>query len=279
MGVNHEWFDDVAEALNETGVRYKILPHQLLKLLSVPDGNLVLNLVSLENTVSAFDFICLQNEFQQNGAQLVHLWEDVWSKRKTQVLNRISSLSGLNKRVHGRKTKVVPVYKQDADLFFDRYHINGSVNAKYWFSLVHESEIVAMASFSQVRPMKHKGEGYRSVELVRFASKPGLTVTGGLTKLIKYFSGIVSFNDLMSYADRDWSLGKGYGSSGFKLEGITEPSTIILDTKTLNRYFPHRLPIYLSYKDKPKLELTTFLKENGLMEIFNTGNLKYILYL
>jgi len=279
VGLNHEWFNDVAITLNESGIRSVVLPHPFLNLLSIQDCNLVLNLVALENTISAYDLIRLQNEFQQNGKQLVHLWEDVWMKREVQVLNRVSSLSGLNKRIHGRKTKVVSASKQDANLFFDKYHINGPVNAKYWFSLVYDFEIVAMASFSQVRPMKHKGEGYRSVELVRFASKPGYTVIGGLTKLIKYFSGIVGFDDLMSYADRDWSLGKGYGTSGFKLEGITEPSKIILDTKNLIRYFPHRLPIHLAYQDKPKLEHETFLKENSLIEIFNTGNLKYILYL
>ena len=266
MGLNQEWINEVAHALNESGTIYGVLPHPFLYLLNISDGNLVLNLVPLHHTFKAVDLVEQQADFQRKGKQLVHLWEDVWISRKVQVMNRIHSLLGLNKRIHGRKTSVHLISKQEADLFFDRYHVNGSVNAKYWSSLVYEFEVVAVASFSQVRPMPHKGEDYRSVELVRFASKPGFTVIGGLTKLIKHFSGMVFFNDLMSYADRDWSLGKGYDSSGFQLEGITEPSAIILDTKTLTRYFPHRLPTNLS-------------GTNDLIDIFNTGNLKYILYL
>ncbi len=49
---------------------------------------------------------------------------------------------------------------------------------------------------------------YRSYEMVRFANVTGVTVTGGLSKLIKAFAEEVKPDDIMTYVDREWSDGK-----------------------------------------------------------------------
>ena len=84
-----------------------------------------------------------------------------------------------------------------------------------------------MATFSNKRKMSRQGPDYTSAELIRFATKDGFTVTGGLSKLIKHYMKMLAPNDLMSYADRDWSLGKGYLAAGFKLKTISSASQSI----------------------------------------------------
>ena len=128
--------------------------------------------------------------------------------------------------------------------------------------------------------MKSKGSHYTSAELVRFASKDGCTVTGGLSKLIKHFLILKKPNDLMSYADRDWSLGKGYDQLGFQLTSTTTPAYVYVDEKTKLRYFPHRLPkkVLSAFDEQKELNLDDYLAEQGYAKAFNTGNLKYHLY-
>ncbi|RYG18585.1 MAG: hypothetical protein EOO07_08635 [Chitinophagaceae bacterium] len=241
---------------------------------------LAIHTVSLSTTSHPQEFIHLQETYQKEGTLLVHLWEDVWLRHPEQVLSRVKSFLRLNKTYHARKTHLTAVDAAQAKQFFTTNHLQGFVKAKHHYGLTIEGDTIAMASFSDLRPMKSKGTDYTSAELVRFASKEGCTVTGGLSKLIKHFLTLKQPNDLMSYADRDWSLGKGYEQLGFKLTALTDPAYLYVDSITKQRYFRHRLPKKVLYAlDRQKeLNLDDYLAEQGFLKAFNTGNLKYHLY-
>jgi hypothetical protein len=237
----------------------------------------LIHLVPLDNNFNPEELITLQTNCQKENRQLIHLWEDVWLAKRTQVLNRIHSFLGLNKSFHGRKAKIEELDQKQTINFLSENHLQGYVKAKYSFGLIADNEIIGLASFSETRPMKSKGENYQSAELVRFASKGGLTIVGGLSKLIKHFTKQIKLNDLMTYADRDWSLGKGYDKLGFTLSEITEPAFLYVNRETLIRYFPHRLPkaTLSTFEAQNNLNLDDFLALNGFVKLFNTGNLKY----
>ena len=239
------------------------------------------HLVPLQNNFEPASLLALQTSYAQENKFLVQLWEDVWLAKRSQVLGRVKSFLGLNKSYHGRKAKIENLTKKQISIFLNAYHLQDYVKAAYNFGLVVDGEVVAAASFSKSRPMKTKGADYQSAELVRFASKEGITVVGGLSKLIKHFTKQVKINDLMTYADRDWSLGKGYHKLGFNLSETTLPTTFYVNRETLVRYFLHRLPkeVVLTYEAQKVLNLNDFLLLNGYVKIFNTGNLKYHLYL
>ena len=235
----------------------------------------MIHLVSLDSAYQPEELVALQDQFRDNGVFLVHLWEDVWETRSIQVLGRIQSLLGLNKQIHARKTKVTAISQAQADAFLHANHIQASARAKYRYALVADNTIVAVACFSNLRLMRKMGPAYKSAEVIRFASLIGYTVTGGFSKLMKYFIRHYSPDDIMSYADRDWSNGKVYEQGGFKLVSFTAPSVIYLDREKMVRYFPHRIPgqingISESAADGENLKF---------VKIFNTGNLKYIHYL
>lgn len=254
-------------ALQDTGLTTTPVEHEKYDLL-LCNNRIVINLISLDNNYKAEELIGLQTSYQLKSIQLVQLWEDVWQTRQDQVLGRIKSILGLNVRLHGRKGIVTVLNQKQADDFLNANHIQASAKARYKFALEIDGKIIAVACFSNVRFMKTVSRSYRSVELIRFATLIGFTVTGGFTKLLKHFIKIIAPNDVMSYADRDWSLGNAYEQSGFKLVDITPPAQMWLDKKELIRYFPHRLPAQIN----PSLN-------DDFLTIYNTGNLKYILYL
>lgn len=279
MGVNSLWQDEVLLTIQNIHPQALALNKQPYYIINC-NGSFYINLISLQNTFQASELVQLQVDFQQQGIFLVHIWEDVWLAKKQQISSRIHSFLGLNKSFHGRKAKVVSLSLTDITTFLNTHHLQGFIKAKHNFGLVANGEIIAAANFSDTRPMKHKGTSYSSAELVRFASKDGLTIVGGLSKLIKYFLKQVEVDDLMTYADRDWSIGKGYDKLGFELTAITEPAIMYLDRKNLIRYFPHRLPknVLSNFESQDVLNLEDYLAANNYIKIFNTGNLKYHLY-
>ncbi len=220
------------------------------------DHQLVVHLVDLNNKFSPQDLLELQEKYHHEGIKLIHLWEDLWQSKPDQVLARIKSLLGQNIRIHGRKTKVSKITKPVSDSFLIENHLQGSVSSRYKIGLFEKNELVAVATFSALRKMNHI-ENYRSAELIRFAVKAGFSITGGLSKLISFFAETYKPNDLMTYADRDWSAGGAYIKLGFKQTAMLEPQVYVLD-ENLNRQLK---------KDHQVLAT----------EVFNTGSLKFIL--
>ncbi len=275
MGVTTNWYTDFQHALVQHDLQVERTDDTGFSLFYISGRKLVVNCLSLANHPSPEQTLRLQKQLFNEGLQLVNLWEDVWRTRSSQVLNRIKSLCGLNTRLHGRKTKVISLAKPEADNFLSAFHIQGPALSRYKYGLIYEEEVVAVATFSGTRAMRNQVEGYRSAELIRFATKTGFTVTGGLTKLIRHFASQVKCNDIMSYADRDWSSGKGYEVAGFTFHSLVPPAALFVDTCSSKRYFKHRIPSAATQRG----EVDPVAFQEKLLEIYNTGNLKYILYL
>ncbi|WP_316766298.1 hypothetical protein [Pedobacter frigiditerrae] len=280
MGINPFWQEDfflIVQGIYHQAQIQCAEPHFIISF----DQKLLIHLIPLDNDFNPEELTQLQVKYQKENILLIQLWEDVWLTKRTQVLSRINSFLGLNKSYHGRKAKIAALNLKQASSFLNDNHLQGYIKAKCHFGLMDNDKLIAVASFSEARPMKSKGESYLSAELVRFASIDGLTIVGGLSKLIKHFLKQVKIDDLMSYADRDWSLGKGYNKLGFQLSETTPPAFLYVNKEKLIRYFPHRLPktILTAFEAQNILNLDDFLASNGYLKLFNTGNLKYHLYL
>ena len=92
--------------------------------------------------------------------------------------------------------------------------------------------LVAVGEFSSARTMK---DGRRSYEWVRYASEPGVRVVGGMGKVLQKFVDDVHPDDVMTYADLEWSDGGAYRALGFEPEGLKAPVTFAIDTRTWSR--------------------------------------------
>jgi hypothetical protein len=91
--------------------------------------------------------------------------------------------------------------------------------------------LVAVATFSNARKW-HKGEKViRSYEWTRYASLPGVRINGGMGKVLKAFIKDIQPDDIMSYADLEWSEGAVYEQLGFELEGHKTPVIFAVDSQ------------------------------------------------
>jgi hypothetical protein len=87
---------------------------------------------------------------------------------------------------------------------------------------------------------------------------------GGLDKLLKTFINEHNPDDIMTYADRDWSDGRSYEKLGFQRIENTSPQGFYLDEKLLVRYYENKLNEH---------------QKVGLKPVFNAGNVKFIKFL
>ena len=132
-----------------------------------------------------------------------------------------------------------------------------------------EYRLVAVAAFSAPRPMKRGEEVLNSYEWVRYASLSGMRIAGGMGKLLEHFIRTHSPQEIMSYADKEWSDGDAYKKLGFELVSESDPIDFIVDTKDFKRYSIKKL----------RRENVTLNPEPGInnYKILRTrGNLKFL---
>ena len=106
-----------------------------------------------------------------------------------------------------------------------------------------EGTLIAVATFSNARRWVKEGKEIRSYEWTRYASLPDLRVSGGMGKMLKAFIKEVHPDDIMSYADLEWSEGEVYERLGFEAETRKEPVTFTIDPQTWERKAIRRSPV------------------------------------
>lgn len=207
------------------------------------------------------------------------LWEDIWLRKTDLVKARLLSLLNRNKSIPARDTTVVSLDKPMLDTFLNANHLMGSPKVKYKYGLHYKGVLVAAASFSSIKTYYREDGPCQSAELVRYASLSGVNIVGGLSKLLEHFIQEHKPDDIMTYADREWSDGSVYETLGFQLVEQTPPQEFWIHLKEMVRYSARRLPeSLLSGKEEGK-PTETFLREQGYFLIHNAGNFKYLLTL
>lgn len=177
-----------------------------------------------------------------DGYRTITLYEDLWYSRGDIVRGRLLANLGKKSSIFARNCTVSKIDKARAGFFLNENHLLGSVNAKYFYALMDKTgEIVAVSAFSAPRPMNREGEIVSSYEWVRYASLSGVRVAGGMGKFLEHFIREHSPQEVMSYADKEWSDGDAYKKLGFVLVSESEPLDFIVDTRDYTRYSVKKL--------------------------------------
>lgn len=224
----------------------------------------------------------LSDDVAARNLRLIHLWEDVCRHKPAVVASRLGAMAGQSERIPARLTRVRRIDRPTTAIFLEKNHLQVVTQSKYKYGLFlpkryfrvlsdayrqgipeEEELLVAVATFAHPRTVLRSGQPSRSVELVRFASRLGCTVVGGLDKLLKGFIAEHQPDDVMTYADRDWSDGRSYEKLGFARMGVTEPQLFYLEPAGYSRHYPHRIPEEL---DKTEL-----------IPVYNAGSIKFVL--
>lgn len=156
--------------------------------------------------------------------------EDMWRGRPEMTRPRLLAQLGRFRSVFARNTVISRIGKEEAASFLDRCHSYRDAASRYRYGVFTKAgELVAVASFSSGRTWVKEGRTVRSYEWVRYASLPDVRVVGGMGKVLKAFEKDVHPDDIMSYADMEWTDGDVYERLGFIEDGIRPPVQFVID--------------------------------------------------
>jgi hypothetical protein len=155
--------------------------------------------------------------------KLFQLYYDEWRDKREICESLIDHRLGVSKnRIGARKLVVGKMVVSEQKEFFEKSHISGYVPSSVSFCL-RDAEGRVIAALG-LRTPRQGGKYEGLLEISRYATLPGWSVTGGLGKLMKSAKECVSTygkKGLMTYVDRRIGDGHGYLSQGFKTVGST----------------------------------------------------------
>ncbi len=187
-----------------------------------------------------------------------YLLEDLWITKEELCASKIGWLCKYQNTIHAKNCVSKKILKLDACKFLEKNHLMGFAKAGSHYALIENKIIVAVASFSKGRKMNDLPEYKKSFELIRYASLPFISITGGLSKLINSFAIENHPGDIMTYIDPFIGNTKSYLGLGFILENKTKSFSTHIEKKTLKREFNSikdshiELTIPYSYKLKKR---------------------------
>ena len=191
------------------------------------------------------------------GLRVINIYEDEWIDNQLQIKQIINNALGIIKgKIGARKCFVWSCISSDPNFithiqpFFNKYHHQGlrfKPNGVA-YCLIYNMQIVACAYFGQ-----NNYHNQNECELIRYTTKAGYKVQGGLSKLIKAFISNNSWvKNIISYCDARLFTGEGYIKSGFKLIDWTSPGfDVIVNGKRKHRscIVKNKLKNYFSNED------------------------------
>lgn len=220
---------------------------------------------------------------RSNGISAIVLWEDYWLSKPDIVASRLAAQLGKSVKIPARLTQARRIDKFATETFLESNHLNGNVSSKFRYGLFLPSRyyrvvpdhflfgatademLVAVATFSNARIFELNNKPFRSHELIRFASLLGTNVVGAFDKLLNAFIREKSPDDVMTYADLEWSDGRSYQQLGFEERGCIAPRKVYLNPKDMSRSSRPPADDILSADGSP-----------GYLTIYNLGSTKYV---
>ena len=180
--------------------------------------------------------------------------EDRWRRQNDAMRLRILSHLEIFSQVYARNCEIMRIDKATAQSFLAESHSYADAACRYRYGIFlkrhtgHNAAtdcppniiagcnrqspgtLVAVATFSNARKWVKGDKTIRSYEWTRYASLPGIRLSGGMGKVLKTFIKEVQPDDIMTYADLEWSEGDVYAQLGFILEGTRPAVTFTIDT-------------------------------------------------
>ena len=231
----------------------------------------------------------LLQSLETDNLETIVITEDRWRTQGDMMRARLLAHLERFTSLYARNCYVKKIEKDVAREFLIANHSYGDAACRYRYGLYlkrctgkkaelsrlallarNDSEdgvLVAVATFSNARKWQKGDKEIRSYEWTRYASLPGVRISGGMGKVLKAFIKDVQPDDIMSYADLEWSEGKVYEQLGFVLEGKKEPVMFVVDEQW------RRFPV------KPGMTQVVDKGMTGERFLMNQGSNKYRLKL
>jgi len=267
---------EVESFLSENMVKYHVLDDRIV----IADYKIVLHLKELSRRSSGLGSVV------EPDCRRFTIYEDLWFTKGSIIRNRLLANMGLGERVFARKCVVREIGAERVKSFMEENHLIGDAKSRFRYGLFDGEELVSAATFSSSRPMEREGRVVQSYEWVRYANRSSVRVVGGMGRLLNYFVNEVSPDEVMSYADKDWSDGDVYRKLGFVQIGETSPVEFYVNSETCERISVKKLRNDRKYRDSAEFTQNeirkALLSENfpdssSYYVLFsNSGNLKFL---
>ena len=183
--------------------------------------------------------------------------EDRWRTQKGMMTARLLAHAQIFSQLYARNCEVRKIDSRTAAEFLEENHSYGDAKCRYRYGLylkrhtghnaakdtansrkIQPGTLVAVATFSNARKWIKGDTSISSYEWTSYASLPGVRLSGGMGKLLKAFIEEVKPDDIMTYADLEWSEGDVYKALGFVLEGQKAPVDFIIGSDRIRMALP-----------------------------------------
>jgi len=206
--------------------------------------------------------------FEERGIRIVHIWEDDWDYKCDIIKSQISNLIGISNKIYARNCNLVEIDSSKCKLFLDENHIQGNVRSMIRYGLLHKGELVSVMTFDKSEGRKKMGDSEWNIN--RFCNVKNFSVIGGASKIFKFFLKKNLPSRVISYADKDWSVGDLYYKLGFeKVSDIKQDYKYIIDSKRVHKSRFRKSNL------KTNLSESKFMKSIGINKIYDCGKIKF----
>jgi len=209
----------------------------------------------------------------EKGVTLITIFDYMWDNKKDIIKGRLLNILGDSERIYARKTSCISIDSKTASKFINDNHIQGFCGSSDYVGMFLNGEIIGCMTFK--KPRYDKSYDY---EIIRSCTKIGLSVVGGVSKMLSYFKKRHHQASILSYSDNAYGLGKTYEKIGFTFDSVSPPSYRYFNIKnakdTLSRSQCMKHILVSQGYDKNKTE-RVIMKERGYYRIYDCGATKW----
>jgi very-short-patch-repair endonuclease len=216
----------------------------------------------------------------RKGVRIIQVYESEYKSNPELVMRHLERACGVvtDKKVGARKTEIIEIPTTEAQEFFEHNHLQGWVRRSgKIFGLRYHDIVVAMLYIAPVQftgAARDKG----AYEIVRYATS--CDVPGGASKLFKHAVKTLGLHSVVSYCDNRWFSGASYAQLGFRLESMGEPSTVVVNKRTMQHV--HRMAVtheklrkYLGVKYDHTMPHKQLAYKAGFLILYDCGQSKW----
>lgn len=209
-----------------------------------------------------------------NGVELIHIFEDEWLYKKEIVKSIIKNRFNLNKNIiYARQCEIREINSIESKKFLEDNHIQGNVNSKIRIGLFYKNTLVSLMTFSKGRIIM--GGKQDEWELNRFCNLINHTVIGSADRLFKYFLKNYESKKIISYSDIRIFNGGMYGKLGFNNVSQSKPNYwYVINGIRQHRFNYTKSKLVREGYDKNKTE-KEIMFERKIYRIYDCGNIRW----
>lgn len=210
----------------------------------------------------------------EKGYKLIHIYEDEWELNSEIVKSKLLTILGVSNtvRIGARSCVIKEIDKETSKKFINDYHIQGYGKTSVRLGAYYQDQLVGVMTFTR--------RSVDSYELSRYCTDYHYSIYGLGSKMVKYFINNYNPNDIISFADRCWTmdpLNNMYTKIGFEYSGYTNPDYRYYNSSVnrMKRYHKFGFRKQLLLSKYPELSAnmteTEMVKTIGFDRIWNCG--------